>query len=183
MKISSLKRFVFLLLIGMCSFSCASDLDFDQVNDIKIEPVVVANLAYFNIAAPDFIRNGQEQTVLADIPTVDFFNDKFFKERLKKAEIFIELENTIARQYRIDVVFLDVNNQAVYSTNFNVPAYTGGTNKVSRTEIFENTQLDLLKRTRRIGFRVQMFAGPALTTSSPGNLILRSSATTYLVVE
>jgi hypothetical protein len=35
-------------------------LDFNQVNDIKAEPVFIANLTYFDIPANEFIENGTD---------------------------------------------------------------------------------------------------------------------------
>ena len=150
MKLTALNRVVGLFILLLFSFSCASDLDYDQANDLKLEPVFVANLAYFDVPANEFVTNGVEQSVIFDTPTVDVFNDDFFRDNLKKVEFFFEMENTINRAYSVDLVFLDNNNQRVHATNFTVPEYAGAENKVTKTEIFENAQLDLLKRTTKI---------------------------------
>ncbi|TWH99678.1 hypothetical protein IQ05_03018 [Flavobacterium tiangeerense] len=163
--------------------SCASDVDFDQVNTLKLEPVFIANLAYFEVPAPDFVDNGQEQSLVFDVPAVDVFSDKFFRDNLKKASIFTEMENTINRAYEVELLFLDKDNTTVYSANLNVPAYSGTVNKVNRTDDFENVQLDLLKRTTKIAFILRMSPGQPLTETSSGKLILRSGVTAYLVVE
>lgn len=183
MKLPSLNRVFYLFVLLLFSFSCASDLDYNQANDIKLEPVFIANLAYFDVSANEFVTGGVEQNVFFDAPTVDVFNDSFFRKSLKKVEFFLEMENTITRAYVVDLVFLDRNNQVVHSTNFTVPAFTGAENKVTRTEIFENAQLDLLKRTVRIAFTLRMLPGAPLTENSSGNLKLRSAVTAYLVVE
>ncbi|QZK89837.1 hypothetical protein K5V07_04780 [Flavobacterium sp. CHNK8] len=163
--------------------SCASDVDFDQVNNLKLEPVFIANLAYFEVPAPDFVTNGQEQSLVFDVPAVDVFSDKFFRDNLKKASIFTEMENTINRAYEVELLFLDKDNITVYTANFNVAAYSGTVNKVNRTDVFENVQLDLLKRTTKIAFILRMLPGQPLTETSSGKLILRSGVTAYLVVE
>ncbi|MGO4906502.1 hypothetical protein [Flavobacterium sp. W20_MBD1_R3] len=183
MKLPALNRVFYLFVLLLFSFSCASDLDYDQANDIKLEPVFIANLAYFDVPANEFVTGGVEQNVIFDAPTVDVFNDSFFRKSLKKVEFFLEMENTITRSYVVDIVFLDRNNQVVYTTNFTVPEYAGVENKVTRTEIFENSQLDLLKRTVRIAFTLRMLPGAPLTENSSGNLKLRSGVTAYLVVE
>ena len=97
MKLPALNRVVGLLILLLFSFSCASDLDYDQANDLKLEPVFVANLAYFDVPANEFVTNGVEQGVIFDTPTVDVFNDDFFRDNLKKVEFFFEMENTINR--------------------------------------------------------------------------------------
>jgi hypothetical protein len=39
------------VLVILFSFSCSSNLDFNQINDFKSEPVYIANLTYFDILA------------------------------------------------------------------------------------------------------------------------------------
>ena len=183
MKLRAIHSILGILILVLFSSSCASDLDYNQVNDIKLEPVFISNLAYFDIPANEFVTGGVEQNVIFDAPTVDVFNDKFFRDNLNRVDLFFEVNNTINRSYRIDLVFLDRNNQPVHSINFIVPAYSGAENIVTKTEIFENATLDLLKRTTKITFTLTMFAGPPLNESSTGSLKLRSGVTAYLVVE
>lgn len=183
MKRLALNRVVGLFILLLFSFSCASDLDYDQANDLKLEPVFIANLAYFDVPANEFVTNGAEQSVIFDTPTVDVFNDDFFRDNLKKVEFFLEMENTINRAYSVDLVFLDNNNQRVHAINLTVPAFTGTENKITKTEIFENIQLDLLKRTTKITFTLTMLPGAPLNENSSGRLKLRSGVTAYLVVE
>ncbi|MFV8325537.1 hypothetical protein [Flavobacterium sp. ZS1P14] len=183
-----MKPLVFNRVLGMLIpvllfFSCTSDLDFNQVNDLKLEPVFITNLAYFDVPANQFVTNGVEQTLTVDTPTIDIFNDAFFKDNLTKAEFYFEINNTITRAYTLDLVYLDKNNQTLYSTTFAIPAYTGVENLVRKTDVFANAKLDLLKRTTKIAFILKMLPGPVLSESSTGSLKLRSSVTAYLIVE
>lgn len=183
MKIQAIHRILSILILILFSSSCASDLDYNQVNDIKLEPVIVSNLAYFDIQANQFVTGGVEQNVIFDAPTVDVFSEKFFTEKLRGVDLFFEINNTINRSYRMDLVFLDRNNQPVHSTYLIVPAYSGAENIVTKTERFQNATLDLLKRTTKITFTITMFAGPPLSESSVGSLKLRSAVTAYFIVE
>lgn len=176
-------RILSALLLILLSFSCASDLDYEQVNTIKLEPVVVSNLAYFDVPANQFVTDGIEQSPIFDVSTINIFNEAFFTNKLRRVDLFFEVNNTIKRGYSIDLFFLDNANQPLHNTSFTIPAYSGTTNIVTRTEIFENTQLDLLKRTKKIAFALQMMSGPPLTENSLGSLKLRSSVTAYFVVE
>lgn len=78
---------------------------------------------------------------------------------------------------------MDRNDQRLNIISIDVPAYSGTENVVKKAEFFENASLDLLKSTRRMDFVLTMKAGPALNASSPGSLILTSSATAYLLIE
>ncbi|MFV8269734.1 hypothetical protein ACNQGP_07335 [Flavobacterium sp. GT2N3] len=183
MKLRAIRRLISIPMLILFLSSCASDLDYNQVNDIKLEPVFISNLAYFDIQANQFVTGGVEQNVIYAAPTVAIFNEKFFRDNLKRVDIFFEFNNTIRRDYKIDLVFMDRNNQPVHSTNFFLRAYSGAENLVTKTEIFENASLDLLKRTTNIAFTLTMLSGPQLSESSTGSLKLRSGITAYFILE
>lgn len=183
MKRFSLYRILGMSILAFYSFSCSSDLDFNQVNDLVIKPVYVANLSYFDAPAKDFVTNGVEHTLGFDAEKFDIFRDTFFRNHLDKAEFFFEINNTINRAYTLDLVLIDANDAVLYTTHLTVPAYNGTENKVTYTEVFENAKLNLLKNTKTLGFLFTMAPGPALTENSTGNLTLKSSATVYMIVQ
>jgi hypothetical protein len=179
-----MNKFSAILILSILSLSCSSDLDFNQVNDLKVEPVFITNLATFDVSANQFVIAGVEQNVAGDVLNFDVFKDTYFNNALTKADFFFEINNTIARAFKIKLYLLDANNQPIYTIPFDVPAYTGVPNLVTKTEIFEGVNLDILKRTSKLGFTIVMPPGiPVLTASSLGSLKLRSSATIYLVLE
>ncbi|WP_459641129.1 hypothetical protein [Flavobacterium sp. CGRL2] len=67
-------------------FSCSSDLDFDQVKDLKLEPVFVANLAYFDIPANQLIDDGGTH-IAFDTRSFDVFKDSFFYQPFEESRI------------------------------------------------------------------------------------------------
>jgi hypothetical protein len=178
-----MNKFFGIFFLCIFSLSCSSDLDFNQVNDLKLEPVVIANLATFDVQANQFVIGGVEQPVTGDLMDFDVFKQKFFNENLTRADFFFEINNTINRGFRINLFLLDANNNPLYTIPFDVPAYTGTQNLVTKTEIFQNAKLNLLKNTVKIAFVVTLLPGPVLSENSLGSLKLRSSATLYFVVE
>ncbi|MCI9845868.1 hypothetical protein [Flavobacterium pectinovorum] len=183
MKPADISKFATLLVLVFLSFSCSSDLDFDQIDDLKLEPIVVANLTYFNIPAKDFIDNGNENSIVFDAQDFNPFRNSLMREDLIKAEFNFEITNTINRAYKIDLVLIDAQNNTIETLSFNIPAYSGTTNILNFTEVFENQRLLNLKRLRKIGFVITMAAGPALTENSPGELKLRSAGTLNFDIE
>ncbi len=176
-------RILNILVLPLLFFSCSSDLDFDQVKDLKLEPVVVANLAYFDIQANKVIDNGTTN-VIYDVRDFDIFKDKFFNNRLKRADFDVEIENTIQRAFSVNMLLMNANNDVLETISFTVPAYAGSPNVIKYpTEVFENQRLDLLKQTVKIGFSIVIAPGPPLNQNSTGSLKLRSGATAYLVIE
>jgi hypothetical protein len=178
-----MNKFFGIYILSFLFFSCSSDLDFDQINDLKLEPVFVANMANFDIKANQFVIGGVEQPLVGDVMNFEVFNDKDFSRNLNKTEMYFEFVNTINRAYNINVYFLGANDVRLYTIPFSVPAYSGVSNPVTKTEIFENAKLDLLKKTQKIALVIAMFPGPPLTDSSVGSLKMRSSGTLYFLVE
>lgn len=178
-----MNKFLGIFILSIFSISCSSDLDFNQVNDLKLEPVFVANLATFDVQANEFVIGGVEQNVAGDVLNFDVFKNSFLTDALTRADFFFEIDNTINRAYQVRLYLLDAGNTPLYTMAFDVPAYTGVQKLVTKTEIFQNAKLDLLKKTTKIGFLIAMYPGPPLSESSLGSLKLRSSATVYLVVE
>ncbi|WP_427872612.1 hypothetical protein [Flavobacterium sp. MMS24-S5] len=104
-------------------------MNFDQVNDFKIEPVFVANLAYFNIPANRLIDDGGTN-VYPDVRDFDVFKEKFFTERLKKAEFDFEVENNINRAFVLNMLLLNDQNEVLQTISFTVPSYKGTPNVI-----------------------------------------------------
>lgn len=183
-----MKQYFYTRILGMAflllvSISCTSNLDFNQANNVSASPIVVANLAAFDVQANQFVSGGIEQTVSVAVPNFEVFRDTFFRDNLIKTDLFFEINNTINRAFTLELEMLDSNNLPLYHINIDVPAYSGAEKLVTKTEIFENTNLDLLKRTAKIGFKITMLPGAALTESSTGSLKLQSSATVYLGIK
>ena len=81
MKLLGFNRILGILILTLFSVACSSDLDFNQANDLNLEPIFSSNLAYFDVPANQFVPNGVEQPIIADTPTIDIFNDAFFKHK------------------------------------------------------------------------------------------------------
>ena len=162
--------------------SCSSDLDLNQGNDLALEPIIVANLAAFDMPANQFVAGGIEQPQFMDVPNYDLFKDTFFKNNLLKVEFFFEINNTINRDFVIDLVLLDANDFPLHSISIVVPAYTGVENLVTKTEPFESN-LAVLTSARKMSFTITMLSGPTLSENSLGSLKLRSSTTGYFSIK
>jgi hypothetical protein len=178
-----MNKFLRIFILSVFFISCSSDLDFNQVNDLKLEPVVVSNLASFDVQANQFVVGGAEQPVSGDLMSFDVFKQPFLDQNLNRADFYFEINNTINRGFKVNLLLLNANNNPLYTIPFDIPAYTGTQNVVTKTEIFQNAKLDLLKSTSKIAFVVNLLPGPPLTSSSTGSLKLRSSGTLYFVAQ
>lgn len=187
MKCKFFNKVFLLALLVLFSFSCSSDLDFEQAKDFNIQPAFTTNLAYLKGEAPDFVVNGIEKPTFAYNANVEFFNTSFVQEDLVKAELFFRVKNTINRAYVFNISFLDTSSSmsgVIRNIRIDVPAAVNGAEVlVNQTVVFEGAQVDVLKRTTNMVFSVTMLPGPPLTESSPGRVELSSSITAYFNVE
>jgi hypothetical protein len=173
-----MKKILAIIILVTLSLSCSSDLDFNQVNDLKREPILVTNLGAFDAPAALFTTGITQSAVTTDFPIINIFEDLYFKESLVKVEFFFEFNNTINRAFEIELIFLDGGGTEIDSIPFDVPSYSGVPNLVRKTETFEGADFELLKTATQITFVVKMLGSP-LPIGSPGSLKLRSSATIY----
>jgi hypothetical protein len=181
MKKCYLNRILGIFLLLAVSSSCTSNLDFNQANTLVAKPIVVANLASVEVQASQFVIGGMEQPVLGDLQNFDVFRDAFFKDNLIRTDFYFEIVNTINRSYILDLVLLDANNVPVYPIRIAVPANTVAESPITKTVEFKNSDLDLLKRTVKIAFRITRTSANGSINS--GTFKLRSSATAYLVIQ
>lgn len=178
-----MNKFLGTFFLSLFFLSCSSDLDFDQVNDLKLEPIVVANLASFDIQANQFVIGGVEQALVGDVANFKVFNNEDFINNISRTDLYFEFNNTISRAYTINLYLLGANDARLYTVPFVIPAYTGSPNVVTKTEVFENAKLDILKKTEKIAFVIATMPGIPLTDSSLGSLKMRSGATIYFVTQ
>ena len=176
-------RFLGILYLAIFSFSCSSDLDFNQTKNLRLEPTYVANLVYFDIPASEFVTNGIETPQFIDRSTVDIFNNTFFVNDLIKTDLDFEINNTIARTYTLDVKLFNAIGSQLDNISIAVPAYYGATNVVTQKEVFQGARLTTLKNTTRIQMTLRMAAGTALTESTTGTIKMRSGITAYFVIQ
>lgn len=181
MKPDFIYRIAAILFTTVLFVSCSSNLDFDQVDDFKTEPVFVANVAHFNIKANEIEDDGSGHQIPPDVEDFDVFRNKFLNDNLTKAELNFEIENTINRAFKVEMTLIDANDQPLETITLNVPQYNGSSNIIKYPkEVYEGERLALLKRSVKVGFVVTIEPG---TGNISGNLKLKSGATAYMKIE
>lgn len=162
--------------------SCSSDLDFEQTQDLKLNPIFTTNFASFDFKANQFVSSGVGQTVVSDEILFDIVRYESATQYLSRADLYFEFTNTINREYSISIKFLDADNVTVYPFSVKVPAYsgTGIPDIVVRNRVLESAKLDLLRKTHKVAVDVLMDGVP-LTSNSLGSIKMRSSATMYFL--
>ncbi|WP_282134387.1 hypothetical protein [Seonamhaeicola maritimus] len=182
------KRILFLCLISMILSlifcACTKEVDFNQINDFEVSPVVESSLIFLNEPANKFYNNGVELTTFQDSVSIKIFKDKFIKDHLVKAELVFETANSIDRGFNLRVDFLTDTNTLQHTFNFSVPA--SPTNSVliyNYTEVFEGNELLSLLATEKLLFTLNLQPGEAINESTLGSIQLKSKGIFYLNID
>jgi hypothetical protein len=182
MKQRFYNRVLLISAFVLSSFSCSSDLDFEQVNDLSAQPIYTANLAYFEGKASYFESAGGGMQIYPYIAKVDFFDSSFIKDNLIQADFYCRIKNTIAREYDFNIDFYDVNNVLIKTINMPVRAYAG-TEIIEEKTVTFAADIDILKNTKKMVFSIAILPGTPLTAASPGRIEMSSSTTAYFDVK
>lgn len=174
-----MNRILGIVILAFFALSCSSNLDFNQVL-LEPKPIIVANLASFDVEQNEIVKEvGVEQILSGDLMDFNIFKENYLNNSLMRMDFYFEIDNTINRDFTFNLNFFDENNSNLYTIPFDVPAFTGVEKLVTKTEVFQNTNLELIKKTAKVTFVITMKPNPLLNSARTGRLKLRSSATIY----
>lgn len=171
--------------LSVLFFSCTKEVDFDQANDLVLEPVIASDLIFFNAPATKFYVNGSQQSTVKDSVVIDLFNRDFVVDHLVKAEFVFETTNSINKAFSVQIGFFDANNQEQHSFTISSPASPTNTDIVTtHTEVFENSTLQALKASNNVVLTLQALSGgDPLNDNTPGSIQLKSKGIFYLNIQ
>lgn len=153
--------------------SCVKDLDFNQVNDLELEPSIVTSLVNFELDQDDlsglgitFFPTIMEETLLPD------FNNSLVQEDLRNITLQFEISNTFDDDFTINVVFLDPNDNITYSLT---PMVIVGNDEAFtyEEEIEISTNPDFLN-SNKISITIS-YSGTVIDTTMPNSLEFKSA--------
>ncbi len=164
-------------------FNCTKPVDFEQLDDLTLEPVVESSLIFYDASAQEFFVGGTEQITAEDFVEIDFFNNGFIQDNLIKVEFVFNIENSINRPYSLQIRFLDSAGQSLESFTINTEASANNqTIKNTHIEVFEDESLEHIKRSRIMVFTLEMLPGEAIDENTLGRISLQSKGVFYLRV-
>jgi hypothetical protein len=116
-----------LLLIFIFLFtSCVDNIDFDQIEDFSASPIIKSTLVYFTVNQIDFfdvVNSVELVTPLNDTSDFTILKSNFVRENLLKALLEFEIVNKFNRSFRVNISFLDVNDNVTHAfSEFHVTA-------------------------------------------------------------
>lgn len=173
-------RLLGLLILPIFFYACIKDTDFNQAEQIALEPVVELDLIYFTLDATNFYDTiSQTDTfTVSDTTEIRFLNESGIQEALKRADFYFKFTNSIPRDFFAEFEFLDPQNQITYQTQtqvlhgiVNTPVVTEFIEVVQGNDILQLTQAD------KVVVKVTI---PSSAQNLEGILNLQSKATYYV---
>lgn len=171
--------------ISLVLISCTKDVDFNQVNDIQLTPVIESSLVYIDETAKRFLVNGTEIIMLQDSVNIDLFQDEFVVDYLEKAELLFQTTNSINRGFQVQVDMYDDFNQLQHAFSFFSSASPDNSDVVTEhVEVFEGNTLTALKNTTKLVFTLTILpGGEPIDENTLGRIQLKSKGTFYLNIQ
>ena len=126
-----------LFLVFLFLSACSSNLDFDQAKQLDIQPVFEGDILYFDLHDVNLTdQSGHFRNVIKD--TVDFgiFEDGKVRDGFVKADIEVAYNNTFNRHFTTTYYFIDDNDQAVESGQFDIAAADANNPEITGDVIF-----------------------------------------------
>lgn len=175
---------LFLLILFFAGVSCTSDVDFNQINDLELTPIVESSLVFLDEPANQFLDNGVEIVVVRDSMDITFFRKQFINDYLVKADLIFETNNTINRGFQVQIDFLNEFNQREHVFTFQSSASISNTSLVeSYTETFEDNSLAALKSTTKMVFTLTVLPGTPITENTIGTIQLKSKGVFFFNID
>lgn len=169
-----IKPLIYLLILSILLFtSCVKNVDFDQVDDIEITPVVKASLIYFDITASDF----DVTSFNTDVTEFQLFDNNTVQDDVTKIDLIFDIENTFNKNFNIIYSFLNEAGEVVSTINL----LSNSDTNLNEIITFENQELANLLSAKAIVVSVVIIPNSNPTTPQM-NLNFKSAADVYFKI-
>lgn len=171
MKIKPLIKL--LVFFALTITSCVKNVDFDQVDNIELIPIVKASLVHFDVTASDF----EFSSFTTDIADFHLFDSNVVQDDVTKIELIFEIENSFNKDFNIIFSFLNDENEIVSVINL----LSSSNTNLNEIIIFENQALENLLSAKAIIVSVNLIENSNITTPQM-NLNFKSAADVYFKI-
>ncbi|WP_268223200.1 hypothetical protein [Sinomicrobium oceani] len=172
------------LLLWVCGFlvSCLNDVDFDQVNDFEMEPVVENSLVYLEYPVPVVMDSIPLGLTISDTTGIELFSNSFTVDNLKKAVLYFETLSTVGQPLSLEIQLMDDNFVVLQEVAMSLPPSDGQTEQVSAEElIYTEENVEQLTYVTHVAFSVDI---PYISNRNENAYVkLKSKGTFYLHIE
>jgi len=174
-----------MLLFFLLLASCSGNLDFNQAEDFKHQPVVKTSLIYFTLFSNNFmdpVTSAEITNGLSDVSDFRILENSYLRDNLQKIIIDIEVKNEITRDFTAIIEFLDDNGTIIYTlSTLNIPAQNIAFTYQETIEVRLNPIIQNSRKTRTSIFISG--ASTPLIENDPRVFEFKSSGTYFIETE
>jgi len=169
------------LLVIIFLYSCSSNLDFRQVDDIEISQNVVVTGIYFQANQTQFLNTSgtTEINEVSIVSTFDLFKGDYIKDNLVKVVFDFELENTFNRDFEVEIIFLDDTNRETQLIL--LPVFQNASDMSTVT--FEGSDLESLKTSTFVNLKATLSPGAAIIDINTTQLLTLKSTAKFTLIK
>ena len=168
----------FLILIFFIQ-SCTKDVDFNQLDDARIESTFISTLVYLDLESTNFLNEINEEIVFSDDSMENPINSSS-KTDLIQADFTVKTTNTFNRDFSFSIVFKSESGFPIHTLGpVIIPANSG---EMVTVLIVPEADIDKLFIAEKIGFEVVMSPstdGSTILPSDTYNLNIQSAVKLY----
>lgn len=171
-----MKRVFIFFLYSFLVISCADEQDFDQFDDLSVEPTVASSIFYFE-SDEETINTAGSGGFYQQTFTFEAFNEAFVSERVLDGVITYQIENTTSKALGILIEFLDVDDNVLDTENFTIVEEPAPLLERQVAYGDGGKSLDILRNTTTIRVSGENLGdATSQSTQNDPKIILRSSA-------
>lgn len=179
-----MKAYIYLnLLFLLMLSSCVKDIDVEQSEEFRFQPVLTASLVNFERTAIKFYEStdkDEDVIIIKEEVESEIFNGDFTKENLSKAELTFDIKNSISRPFSVKIDFCDTTGKSRQTISLDIDGSKDGEDiSLVHNEIFVGDKLDDLKESEKITLTLSMLKGPV---NEGGRIKMRSKATFHFSI-
>ena len=168
-------------IVLLCS--CSERLDFSQIEDFSLAPVVESSLVFFTLNQLSFFDDAhtlEEQPVVNDVTNFSFLQNEWVQENLVKVDFDIHVNNQFDRDFDVVFIFFDANNVQTYAIQpMRIAKNEQDFNHQERINILENEQF---LRATKVQVMIQLLPSSDGTSLDPlvaQTIAFKSAGTFY----
>ncbi|SNQ42103.1 Conserved hypothetical protein [Cellulophaga lytica] len=169
-------HYLFAVLFLCLSFvSCIDEQDFNQTDDIIIEPTVEASIFYFE-TTEDLINSNPSSFYTNDF-NFDAFKEDYISDRVIECIITYQLENTTSKPVSVVIELIDDGGNVLDTTVLNIGAESATTTDLDVLYGGTGKPLDIIRNTSALRLSAQNLGdNTSVSSNADPKLIFRSSA-------
>lgn len=170
------KNFIICLLSISILVSCSEEVNFNQADDLVVEPTLASSIFYFE-STEEIINLAGSGAFYSENFTFEAFSEAFIADRILDGVITYQLENTTSKEIDIEIEFLDGSGNVLDSESFIIQADPAPLTEIRVAYGAGGKSLDILRNTRNIRVNgVNLGDDNSISSQPEPKIILRSSA-------